>query len=147
MSTVEPHHFQGIYPLLGPGPRKCKVCRLSYDGGEHIEITILEPYTNYVCPAPDCGKSATWTGAYRPDMRTLRDHICAVCGTEFVKEDTETWQLSWEMSDGGPWKPIKAIRSKHAAEQQQRGLLELIERGELIRNVELVKVDVKVVPA
>lgn len=122
--------------------RLCGECSDTYDGGEHIEITTLKPYTKYVCP-DDTGElshSSQWTGAYHPANRSLRDHLC-VCGAEFVEEDTETWQLSWEAKStpDSPWHPVSAVRSRHAAEVQHRGLLELIERGEAIRNVRLVR--------
>jgi hypothetical protein len=135
------HHFV-IRTHLGPGPRPCGECRLPYDQGDHIEITDLNPYTHYVCPndVGGLGHSSRWTGAYRPDGRQLRDKYC-ICGAELVEEDAEQWRLSWEMvTPGDPeWRPVTKTASRHATHQQHAGLLKLIEQGEQIRNVQLVR--------
>lgn len=123
------------------GRRLCGECRLNYDDGDHIEVTVLKPYTSYVCPSGGgYGHSSTWTGAYRPEGRSLRDKFCA-CSAEYVEEDTERWRLSWEMvgPHGDDWRPIEKVDSKHATHLQRDGLLELIGRGEPIRNVALVR--------
>lgn len=123
--------FDGIHRLCGE-------CRRTYDDGDHIEITKLKPYTHYVCPSGGgYGHSSIWTGAYLPSLRTTHDHLCA-CGAEFVKEDIERWVLSWEMqTDDRGWRPVSVTRSRHAAHEQRDGLLELIEQGEQIRNIQL----------
>lgn len=135
----EAHYFDGRHPHLGPGERRCKVCRLSYDDGDHIEITTLKPYTSYVCPTGGgTGHSGIWTGALLHSLRTLTQHLC-VCGEAFVEEDKETWRLTWEMQDsaGTPWRTVTAIRTKHQAISQREGLTQLIAQGEPIRNVSL----------
>ena len=118
--------------------RLCADCRRDYDAGEHIEITTLKPYTSYVCPS---GHSSIWTGAYAPSSRTLRDHICS-CGAEFVEEDTEQWEVSFEMQHPGSdyWALVRVVRSSHPAHQQHAGLLGLLAQGEPIRNVQLRQV-------
>lgn len=142
---ADPHYFKFSTNWIATADgqkRLCGDCGDPYGIGDHIEVTVLKPYTKYVCPTDDGeqGHSSRWTGAYSPELRRPDDKLC-VCGAEFVEEDTETWQLSWEMKRGpdDPWHPVSAIRSRHQAEKQRRGLLELIERGEAIRNVELVK--------
>lgn len=124
------------------GRRLCGDCRLNYDAGEHIEITVLEPYTSYVCPENrgQLGHSGRWTGAYLPELRRLSDGQC-ICGATLVKEDQETWRLSWEMQHppGTPWHTVSKVQSRHGAETQRAGLLELIEQGEPIRNVQLTQ--------
>lgn len=141
-SSVTTHYFQFSRDFEG-GRRLCADCRLSYDAGDHIEITTLKPYTHYVCPAGGgLGHSSIWTGAYYAEFRTLRDHLC-ICGAELVAEDDERWQISWEMQSpfsGGDWVPQHVVRSRHAAHEQHAGLLQLIEQGEPIRNVRLVQV-------
>ena len=142
MSTTASHYFRFSRDFDGNGRRRCADCRLSYDDGDHIEITTLKPYTNYVCPsAGGLGHKSVYTGAYHPDGRTLRDHLCT-CGANLVEEDRELWQLSFEVQrpDGdGHWTPVTTTKSKHAAQLQHAGLLELIDQGEAIRNVELVR--------
>lgn len=139
----EPHHFAFSTRFDGNGRRRCGECHQPYDDGEHIEITILKPYTSYVCPkgGAGLGHSSVWTGAYHPELRSLRDGRC-FCGAEYVEEDRELWQLSFEIQRpdaGGHWTPVTTTKSRHAAQQQHAGLLELIDQGEPIRNVELVK--------
>lgn len=136
------HYFRFSRDFDGNGRRRCADCFQPYDAGDHIEITTLKPYTSYVCPTGGgLGHSSIWTGAYRPDGRSLRDHLCS-CGAEFVEEDRQLWQLSWEMqtpfSDGN-WVPQQVISSRHSTHQQHAGLLLLITQGEPIRNVALVK--------
>ena len=137
----ERHHFAFSTRFDGNDRRRCGSCSLTYDDGEHIEITILKPYTSYVCPTGGgLGHSSVWTGAYRPEGRSLRDGHCS-CGAEYVEEDRELWQLSFEIQRPGDnhWTPVSTTKSKHAAQLQRAGLLELIGQGEPIRNVELVK--------
>lgn len=136
-----PHHFKFSRDWLD-GKRLCGDCRLPYDEGSHIEITVLKPYTSYVCPTGGgLGHSSRWTGTYRPEGRSLQDKFCS-CGVELIEEDTERWRLSWEMV--GPydetWRPIEKVASRHAAHQQRDGLLQLIDQGEPIRNVRLEQV-------
>lgn len=125
------------------GKRLCGECRRNYDDGDHIEITTLKPYTSYVCPSGGFhGHGSIWTGALIPSNRTLTQHLC-LCGLEYVEEDTETWQLTWEMQNppGSDWRPRRVIRTRHAAAQQQEGLVELARQGEPIRNIELVRLE------
>lgn len=137
------HYFKFSTNWNSNHERLCGDCHQTYNDGDHIEITTLKPYTSYVCPSGGGldGHSAISTGEHRPELRTLRDHLC-VCGAEFVEEDRETWRLSWEMQAplGPPrWRPVSVVRSRHAAEAQRDGLLQLIEQGEPIRSVELVQ--------
>ena len=138
----EPHHFAFSTKFDGNGRRRCGECYQPYDDGDHIEITKLKPYTSYVCPnGGGLGHSSTYTGAYRPELRSLRDGYCT-CGAEFVEEDDEQWQLTFEAQtpmSGGEWVPVQTVKSRHAAQQQHVGLLQLIEQGEPIRNVQLVE--------
>ena len=138
----ERHHFAFSRDFDGNGRRRCGTCRQAYADGEHIEITVLKPYTSYVCPTGGgLGHSSVWTGAYHPEGRSLRDGHCS-CGAEYVEEDRELWQLSFEIQrpDGdGHWTPVTTTKSKHAAQLQHAGLLELVDQGEPIRNVELVR--------
>jgi hypothetical protein len=122
--------------------RLCGECHLTYEQGEHIEITTLEPYTSYVCPVDTGhGHSAMFTGAYRPELRSLTDHLC-ICGAVFVKEDRQQWQLSWEMRDeSGRWYPVERIGSHHSTWVQWNGLNELESSGEDVRNVRLVRMN------
>ena len=142
---TEPHYFEFSRDFDGLN-RICGACRATYDVGDHILIDKLKPRTNYVCPAASSrtgglGHKSIYTGDYRPVMRTLRDHLCT-CGLELVAEDTEQWRLTWEMvtPPSEDWHPVTVTRSKHAALTQQVGLLELIDRGEPIRNVVLEQV-------
>lgn len=142
----QPHYFEFSTNWAGR-ERLCKACDQTYDAGQHIEITTLKPFTHYICPNDGglLGHRSIYTGAYLPSLRGLRDHLCS-CGAELVEEDHEQWEISFEVGDGiGGWRPVSAIRSRHAAEQQERGLRNLIEQGEPIRNVqlhELVRKDV-----
>lgn len=135
------HHFMFSTDWRS-NDRLCGECHLTYDEGDHIEITVLKPYTSYVCPSgKGLGHSSIWTGAYIPTLRTVRDHLCA-CGLEFVEEDAELWRLSWEMpADDTNWRRIERVGSRYSTEQQRDGLLALISGGEQIRGVELVRVD------
>lgn len=133
------HYFKFSTNWTANGERRCGDCDQTYEAGQHIEITTLKPFTNYVCPAGGgYGHSGTYTGALIPSLRTLHQHLC-ICGAEFVEEDTESWTLTWEMKDpwSAEWRNVSKTQSKHAAHAQRAGLLELIERGEAIRNVEL----------
>ena len=124
------------------GKRLCGECSRTYDGGDHIEVTVLKPYTSYVCPTGGgLGHSGRWTGAYRPELRSLRDKFC-MCGAELVEEDAEKWLLSWEMQTPfhDEWRPVTKVDSKHATHSQRDGLLDLIDQGEPIRNVSLTRV-------
>ena len=135
---ITAHYFKFSSNWRGSN-RLCGECALTYDAGAHIEIDRLKPYASYVCPSGgDLGHSSVWTGAYLPENRTTRDHICS-CGQEFVEEDRESWLLTFEIQTSGSekWSPVSVVRSKHAAQQQRDGLLGLIEQGEPIRNVEL----------
>lgn len=130
------------------GRRLCGECRLNYDQGSHTLIEVLKPYTRYVCPQSSgrtgvLGHSSRWTGAYLPEMRRRTDGTCT-CGATFVEEDKELWRLTFEaITPLDPdWHQVTVIRSKHAALQQQAGLLELIDAGEPIRNVTLQQVSV-----
>jgi len=108
------HYFEFSTNWSG-SERLCGTCGRSYDGGEHIEITTLKPYTSYVCPDAEKagrGHSSKWTGAYRKELRSLRDHLC-LCGKEFVEEDHERWELTYEV--GPEWRPVSVIRSRHGA--------------------------------
>lgn len=136
------HDFQFSRDFVD-GRRLCGECRLNYDEGDHNLIEVLKPYTNYVCPESSggmLGHSAHWTGAYLPELRSRRDDKC-ICGAALVEEDSERWQLSWEMVSPftGEWESVTNVQSKHAAFSQQAGLLELIDRGEPIRNVQLAR--------
>ena len=136
-----PHYFEFSSDFRS-GKRICGSCARNYDDGEHIEVTVLKPYTSYVCPTGGgLGHSGHWTGAYRPELRSLRDKFC-ICGAAYVEEDREQWSLSWEMigpfDDG--WRPVSKTDSKHATHQQRDGLLDLIDQGEPIRNVVLTRV-------
>ena len=142
---TEPHYFVFSRDFDGQD-RICGDCRSTYDRGDHILIDKLKPYTKYVCPESSgrtggLGHSGTWTGAYTPVQRTLRDHLC-ICGLELVEEDNEQWRLTWEMvtPPSDDWHPVTVVRSKHTALSQQAGLLELIDQGEPIRNVVLEQV-------
>jgi hypothetical protein len=145
---VSAHYFKFSRDFDGPD-RICGECQLTYDRGEHVLIDRLKPYTNYVCPTGGgLGHSGISTGAYRPVNRALSDHRC-VCGVEFVEEDKETWRLSWEMQTplSPDWTRQSVVRSKHAAQQQHAGLIDLRNQGEPIRNVTLVQVvEVQVQP-
>ena len=138
----EAHHFQFSTSFDPNGRRRCGECRQPYDDGEHIEITTLKPYTSYVCPTgggSGLGHSALWTGAYHPELRSLRDGHCS-CGAEYVEEDRELWQLNFEIQRpgaGGHWTPVTTTKSRHAAHEQHAGLLALIDQGEPVRNVVL----------
>lgn len=139
-AMTDPHYFVFSRDFSG-GQRLCGECRQNYDAGEHIEIATLKPYTNYVCPTGGgLGHSGIYTGALLPSNRTLRQHLCT-CGAEYVEEDKETWQLSWEMQEppDSPWRTVTATRTRHAAEQQRDGLLALADQGERIRNVQMVQ--------
>lgn len=137
---MDPHYF-AFRPHPGVGPRPCGDCGLPYDLGNHIEITTLKAFTNYVCPTGGgYGHSSIYTGALRPDMRTLRQHLC-ICGAEFVEEDAERWLVSFEVDQGTGWHPVEVVRSKHAAQQQHEGLLAQVQQGEPIRNVRLAKLE------
>jgi hypothetical protein len=139
--SADEHYFE-FQSKFDPSTHKrlCARCQHTYDNGSHIEITTLKPYTNYVCPTGGgYGHSGIYTGALPLELRNLRQHLC-ICGAEFVEEDLEKWKLSWEMSSdfGRSWHPVSVVRSRHAASEQHRGLLELVAEGEAIRNVELV---------
>lgn len=140
--TAAPHYFafsRDFDPTTGK--RRCGECRHIYDRGEHIEVTVLKPYTKYVCSVGGgLGHSSHWTGAYLPENRRLSDGSC-MCGADLVEEDGETWQLSWEMCTplAPEWHRTTVVRSRHAAEQQRDGLLELIDQGEPIRDVRLIQ--------
>lgn len=128
------HYFEFSRDFVD-GERICGSCRLSYATGEHIEITTLKPFTNYICPSGGgTGHSSIYTGAHRPELRNLREHICA-CGRELVEEDHEKWMLQFEVERDGVWAPVEVVQSRHATEQQYAGLMDLIEEGEPIRNV------------
>ena len=130
------HYFEFSTNWLGTD-RLCKACGLTYETGDHIEITTLKPMTNYVCPTGGgYGHKSIYTGAYRPTLRTLRDHIC-ICGAEMVEEDKERWLVTFELDQGSVWHPVETVHSKHAAQQQHEGLLAAIKQGEPIRNVTL----------
>ena len=133
-------HYFAFSTTWRDGKRLCGECGLKYADGEHIEVNVLKPFTSYVCSSGGgYGHSGTWSGAQDvPELRSPRDIFCA-CGLEFVEEDAETWQLTWEMKlqGRGDWTPHSAIRSKHAAQQQRDGLLALIDQGERIRAVRL----------
>lgn len=122
------------------GKRLCGECSNKYLDGEHIEVNLLKPYTSYVCPDAGDGRdvhSSVWSGAQDvPELRTPTGDKCS-CGQTLIEEDSEKWTVSWEMLQGDSWRPVSATRSKHAATQQHRGLLALIEQGEAIRNVRL----------
>jgi hypothetical protein len=139
--VTEAHYF-AFRPHMGSSPRPCGGCGLPYGEGNHIEITNLKPYTRYVCPKDGDGQGhkGVWTGAHIPELRRIDEHLCT-CGAEMVEEDTERWEISFELltSDGQHWRPVSAVRSRHAAAQQHQGLLTLIEQGEQIRNVRLVQ--------
>lgn len=128
------------------GRRLCGECSLNYDQGDHIEITVLKARTTYVCPESSgrtgaLGHSSISTGAYHPEMRRLSDETCT-CGATLVEEDNEQWRLTFETATplDPEWHSVSVVRSKHAALQQQAGLLELIDQGEPIRNVVLEQV-------
>lgn len=95
----------------------------------------MKAFTKYVCPAAEdgaLGHRSYWTGAYlhpRPN-----DGKC-VCGRTLVEEDTERWELSWEINYYGRWCPISVIQSRQATFQQRDGLRELERKGDAIRNV------------
>ena len=139
MSTQhEAHYFEFSRDFAG-GKRVCGTCRRNYDDGNHIEITVLKPYTSYVCPSGGgLGHSSIYTGPHRPELRRVTDDTC-ICGKKFVEEDTEKWRLTWEMQWPGAdhWTRVTVTKSKHAAQSQHEGLLELIANGEPIRNVTL----------
>lgn len=144
MSAAEPataveHYFMFSTNWRG-GKRLCGQCGEKYEDGQHIEVNVLKPFTSYVCPTGGgYGHSSTWSGSQDvPELRTPRDIFCA-CGLEFVEEDAERWELTWEMRTPGAesWRPVSVVRSKHAVEQQRDGLLALIEQGEPIRSVSL----------
>lgn len=71
------------------GKRLCGECHLTYDGGEHLHVAVLEPYTAYVCPrGRGQGHSSVWSGAQDvPELRSPRDNLCA-CGATYVKEES-----------------------------------------------------------
>ncbi|AKD99198.1 hypothetical protein XU06_22845 [Rhodococcus erythropolis] len=133
------HHFKFSTNWRGQD-RLCGQCGNTYGEGRHIEITILEPFTSYVCPSgKGLGHSGIYTGAYNPALRTMRDHLCD-CGLRLVEEDTELWKLSWEMQDDDtPWRRIDRVGSRHSTQQQRDGLETLASNGESIRNVRLVR--------
>lgn len=144
MTAVE--HYFAFSRVWRDGKRLCGECHLTYDEGAHTEITVLKAYTKYVCPGASDptggrGHSSTWTGAYIPELRRLDDDKCS-CGATFVEEDDEQWRLAFEIQTPvhPEWHPVTVVRSKHAALQQQAGLLELIDQGEPIRNVVLEQV-------
>lgn len=142
-NEISPHYFKFSTNWTANGERRCGDCDQPYEVGQHIEITTLNPFTNYVCPDNQgMGHSGAYTGAHRPELRTLTEHLC-MCGKALVEEDHERWTLSWEMRnpDSGEWHAVAKQQSKHAAHAQRDGLLELIERGEDIRNVELTDDD------
>ena len=126
------------------GQRLCGECRQTDVGGDHpdpwVDLGIRER-TNYVCPADSgLGHSSTYTGSPPLSLRSSRDAFCS-CGERYVEEDSETWQLTFETCTplDPDWHTVTVVRSRHAAEQQRDGLLELIEQGEPIRNVQLVE--------
>ncbi len=139
------HHFKFSTNWRGQH-RLCGMCSCAYGEGDHVEIAILKPYTSYVCPSgKSLGHSGIWTGAYIPTLRTMRDHLCD-CGLELVEEDTELWQLSWEMQDdNASWRRIDRVGSSHSTKQQRDGLETLIAAGEAIRDVRLVRLVAEVV--
>lgn len=136
------HYFE-FSRVFVDGRRLCGACRRNYDDGDHIEVAVLKPYTSYVCPegAGQLGHSGRWTGAYIPELRSLRDKFC-ICGAELVEEDSEQWLLSWEMRTpfNDDWRPVTKVDSRHATHSQRTGLLELVDQGEPIRNVTLTRV-------
>lgn len=139
--TGPEHYFEFSRDFVN-GKRLCGACRQNYDDGDHIEVTVLKPYTSYACPSGGgLGHSGHWTGAYRPELRSLRDKFC-ICGLALVEEDSEQWVLSWEMQTpfADDWRPVTKVDSKHATHSQRDGLLELIDQGEPIRNVSLTRV-------
>lgn len=139
------HYFVFSRDFNGPD-RICAECCQTYDVGDHLLIDTLKPRTHYVCPESSDrtgahGHSSIYTGAYRPVMRTLRDHLCT-CGRELVEEDTEQWRLTFEAQTplDPEWHKVTVVQSRHAALEQQAGLLQLIDQGEPIRNVALEQV-------
>jgi hypothetical protein len=140
---MEKHYFK-FSTNWSNGKRLCGTCEKTYHEGNHILIETLKPYTSYVCPksSQERGHSSVWTGASHehPELRTPTEHLCQ-CGTEYVEEDKETWELSYEL--GSDWHPVSVVRSKWATHAQRDGLLELIQAGEPIRNVTLVQLEVK----
>ena len=133
------HHF-AFSTNWRDGKRLCGDCGQKYDDGDHIEVRVLDPFTRYICPVGNgqMNHSSTWSGAQDcPELRSPRDKFC-VCGAEFVKEDEETWRLSWEMDTGGGWHPVSKVASRHETHTQRDGLTALIAQGEPIRNVSLV---------
>jgi len=143
MSETKTAHYFAFSTNWSGRDRLCRDCNLSFHAGDHILIEKLKPYTSYVCPEGQGqrGHRSVWTGASRerPELRRPDEHLC-ICGTEFVEEDHETWQLTYEL--GPDWHLVTVVRSKHASHAQRDGLLALVEQGEPIRNVELVQLEV-----
>lgn len=137
-ATAEAHYYATSHNWDGPN-RLCGECNLTYDAGNHTEITTLKPFTSYVCSTGGAsGHSSKWTGINNPIFLTPTSHLC-VCGAEYVEEDAEKWLLTWEMQTpySEEWKTVTKTQSRHAAYSQRDGLMELIGRGEAIRNVQL----------
>lgn len=132
--------------LWAPSPKLARaVARFPSPEAHAEQHARLKPGTHYVCPTGGgYGHSSVYTGAHNPVFTRPGDHRC-MCGEEFVEEDRETWRLTFESPDpwSGDWHPVTVTRSRHAAHEQHRGLLELQEQGQ-VRNVQLVQVRVTV---
>jgi hypothetical protein len=144
MAETTAHYF-AFSSTFRNGERVCRECDRSYARGDHLVVDRLKPRTKYVCPSGGgLGHSGMYTGALdaHPELRRPDEHLC-ICGEEFVEEDTETWQLTFEMRTplDPEWHTVKVVRSRHASEQQRLGLIALAEQGEPIRNVNLVRLD------
>lgn len=136
-------HYFAFTSTFRNGQRICGACDRAYDEGQHIAVNLLKPRTSYVCPTGGgLGHSGVYTGNLdaRPELRRPDENLC-ICGREYVEEDQETWQLTWEMQTpfDPEWHSVSVVRSKYAAHQQRDGLLASAESGSPIRNVELVR--------
>lgn len=144
MSTgTEAHTFEFSTNWSETRRRLCKRCSLDYDAGEHIEVKVLKPFTNYVCPvgAGQLGHSGVYSGAQNsPELRSPQDKFC-ICGAEFIEEDTETWRLSFEIPalHTGERTPVERVGTRTSTHNQKAGLEELVRAGEHVRKIRLTR--------
>lgn len=141
--THTPHYFKFSTNWNHNRKRLCGDCNRTYNDGNHTEVTVLKPFTNYLCETGGgYGHKSTYTGAYLHELRSPTDDVC-ICGQLLVEEDNEQWKLSWEMRTpySQEWLRTEVVRTRFAATSQRDGLLALAASGEDVRNVQMQRID------